>query len=714
MLNILINAYAVSPSWGSEPGMGWNWVTNLAKHCKVHVVTEGEWKEEIEAALKNLPQKDNIIFYYNPVSEKIRKMCWNQGDWRFYWYYRKWQQKTLKIAEEIIAHHQIDVIHQLNMIGFREPGYLWKIKNIPYVWGPIGGMGNIPLSYLNTSGFKQNLYWRIKNIVNDLQIRYSIRVKKALKRGVNIAAVREAKDVIEGIYNIEVPLINETGCYLKNLNNSANHFLNPASTFTILWVGKFDFRKRLDIALRSLSKLDHKHAKLVVCGTGSEEQIESYKNLAQSLDISKQVCWRGKVDNIEVKKLMATSDLFLFTSVSDATSTVVLEAIEAGLPVLSFNACGFGPIVNSFAGKTVELSTPEQSIIDFAREIDNFIENPEQLEIIRNSIEEKRNYLSWDHKAKQLIRIYQSQILQNLFTDGIDAKDTLYIIGNGFDLTHGIKSGYSNFREWVGKSKEYSDLVDLMDIFFSHQHDFWSETEVALGEYDEDQIIDYCKPLGEIDYDHPTRYIAGVEDGPDCLFIPSVEELQDAFRDWVNSIDITNGQRVLKIASESKFLTFNYTETLETVYGVPEQNVLHIHGSRLKKDSHYVFGHCNHRSLECCGVDEEFYDKDRIVRNIRKTMNDCAKHVTGIISQNEKFFEGLTGIKQVIVLGHSLGKVDWPYFEKVQSMVNPSARWIFTYYSDADKAAINDFITNGGISHYMIVHSEEMIIRDEA
>lgn len=304
--------------------------------------------------------------------------------------------------------------------------------------------------------------------------------------------------------------------------------------------------------------------------------------------------------------------------------------------------------------------------------------------------------------------IYQSQILQNLFQDGIDAKDTIYIIGNGFDLTHGIKSGYSNFREWVGKSKEYSDLVDLMDIFFSHEHDFWSETEVALGEYDEDQIIDYCKPLGEIDYDHPTRYIAGVEDGPDCLFIPSVEQLQDAFKDWVNSIDISKGQRVLRIANESKFLTFNYTETLETVYGVPEQNVLHIHGSRLKKDSHYVFGHCNHRSLVCCGVDEEFYDKDRIVRNIRKTMNDCAKDVTGIISQNEKFFEGLTGIKQVIVLGHSLGKVDWPYFEKVQSMVNPSARWIFTYYSDADKATINDFITNGGISHYMIVHSEEM------
>ncbi len=32
MLNVLINAYAVSPNWGSEPGMGWNWII---KYCSL-------------------------------------------------------------------------------------------------------------------------------------------------------------------------------------------------------------------------------------------------------------------------------------------------------------------------------------------------------------------------------------------------------------------------------------------------------------------------------------------------------------------------------------------------------------------------------------------------------------------------------------------------------------------------------------------------------
>ena len=102
MLNILINAYACSPKMGSEPGMAWNWCSYLAKHCNLHIITEGEFQRNIEEALSTLPQAENMHFYYNPVSKEIRKMCWNQGDWRFYYYYNSWQAKTLKIANNII------------------------------------------------------------------------------------------------------------------------------------------------------------------------------------------------------------------------------------------------------------------------------------------------------------------------------------------------------------------------------------------------------------------------------------------------------------------------------------------------------------------------------------------------------------------------------------------------------------------------------------
>ena len=68
MISVLINAYAVSPTWGSEPGVGWNWIINLAKYCKLHVITEGEWRDEIESAMLSLPQAVNISWYFIPVS----------------------------------------------------------------------------------------------------------------------------------------------------------------------------------------------------------------------------------------------------------------------------------------------------------------------------------------------------------------------------------------------------------------------------------------------------------------------------------------------------------------------------------------------------------------------------------------------------------------------------------------------------------------------
>ena len=213
MLNILINAYAVNPYWGSEQGMGWNWVINIARYCNVYVITEGEFKDNIEEAVMLLPQKDNLHFYYNPLPDKVRQMCWNQGDWRFYWYYRKWQQKTLQIAKGIIADNRIDVVHQLNMIGFREPGYLWKIEGIPFVWGPIGGMELMPLSFLKGTSMSQYIKVWVKNVINDWQRKHHPRVLQAIHRAsALIAATKGCADVIREYHHRDVVLINETGC----------------------------------------------------------------------------------------------------------------------------------------------------------------------------------------------------------------------------------------------------------------------------------------------------------------------------------------------------------------------------------------------------------------------------------------------------------------------------------------------------------------------
>lgn len=49
--------------------------------------------------------------------------------------------------------------------------------------------------------------------------------------------------------------------------------------------------------------------------------------------------------------------------------------------------------------------------------------------------------------------------------------NTLYIIGNGFDLYHGASSSYSEFKNYV-KRKDYGSFLELEDFFMPH--DLWS------------------------------------------------------------------------------------------------------------------------------------------------------------------------------------------------------------------------------------------------
>lgn len=410
MLNILINAYAVAPNWGSEQGMAWNWCSNLAKYCELFIITEGEWKEEIEEAIKTHPYGKNMHFYYNPVPQKVRDMCWNQGDWRFYYYYHKWQKSTLKIAKQICNEHKIDVIHQLNMVGFREPGLLWKIKGIPYVWGPVGGMDNIPLAFIKEEGVKTKLFCRIKNFINALQYSFQPSVRKAIKHSdVIISAVKGVENVLKNKYGKQTTIIPETG--IKEGCVPIEKIPNKEEGFNLLWVGRFISTKKLDIAIHTIAKLKHlSNIKLHIVGFGMNNEEARYKDLVKELGVENNCIWHGKLANEEVHSMMQKMDIFFFTSIMEATSTVTLEAIQNRLPIVCHNTCGFGNIVNDSIGRKIELRTPQDSISDFAKIIEELCNNRDILAKMRTNFDKVAKGLTYEAKAKKMFEIYNSLV----------------------------------------------------------------------------------------------------------------------------------------------------------------------------------------------------------------------------------------------------------------------------------------------------------------
>ena len=123
-LKILVSAYACAPNKGSEPGMGWNFVIGLAKFHELHVIVEKrKWEQPINDFLEHNPGlNDSVTFYF--IDKKRNKPLRKIWPPSYYWFYKKWQKKAYKLACQLDQKENFDLIHQLNMVGYREPGYL--------------------------------------------------------------------------------------------------------------------------------------------------------------------------------------------------------------------------------------------------------------------------------------------------------------------------------------------------------------------------------------------------------------------------------------------------------------------------------------------------------------------------------------------------------------------------------------------------------------
>ncbi|WP_010136841.1 glycosyltransferase [Ochrovirga pacifica] len=402
MIKVLINAYACSPGMGSEPGMAWNWCVNLATHCELHIITEGEFRDNIEEVLSTLPEGKNMHFYYNPLSEEVRKMCWNQGDWRFYKHYKRWQYKTYLLAETIVKKEGIKIVHQLNMIGFREPGFLWKLKDTSFVWGPVDAKESFPEAYLHGATQKTKIFIKLKNKITVWQLKNSKRVNTAVeKASLVLAASSNSQRTFYKYFGIQTPLLNETGCY-----EQTHELLDKSTknTLDLLWVGKLDFRKQLSLAIQSVAKVANKNVQLHIVG-GGDDQL--YKSLAKELGVEKQCKFYGLIPHKEVQKMMQISDLFFFTSVAEGTPHVVLEAIGNNLPILCFDTCGHGDSVDNNVGIKISLTNPEKSVSEFSEIIKKLYQNRSVLEKMAMNCQKRQSELSWECKVNQVVSEYK-------------------------------------------------------------------------------------------------------------------------------------------------------------------------------------------------------------------------------------------------------------------------------------------------------------------
>jgi hypothetical protein len=283
---------------------------------------------------------------------------------------------------------------------------------------------------------------------------------------------------------------------------------------------------------------------------------------------------------------------------------------------------------------------------------------------------------------------------------------SLFLLGNGFDIAHDIPTKYSDFRSFIinlypealGFRDEIVYMEDCDDIEVQEfaaeillnamdkaAGENWSDFEEALA------LVNFNRKLPlanhqENETDKEDNELMGQYllyiDVLTSGFINCAKMWQDFFRLWIKDIQTQidygtfSGHESLKelfSQPNAKFLTFNYTKTLQALYGV--KKVIHIHNRVGQK---LIFGHGQDNATYTSYMEGEtgpclgssFLD-DMIMSFKKDTQSPLKKY--------NAFFKNLTvDVDKVYSYGFGYGRVDSVYIKRIISSISKDAIWHFT------------------------------------
>lgn len=277
--------------------------------------------------------------------------------------------------------------------------------------------------------------------------------------------------------------------------------------------------------------------------------------------------------------------------------------------------------------------------------------------------------------------------------------EKLYIIGNGFDLHHGLKTSYTNFRDDYVKKQSpilWNDLLDIYGDTPQNDNLWWKDFENMLG---------------KVDYESLSKSRNG-----DALGFMKVRnllkgKLPPLFGKWIkdvnSQIDASKIELMDEVDVNSLFFTFNYTLLLEKAYQVKEENVWHIHGS-VKHPDDIIVGHDADAGQLVKYTQEYNRDQPRIspsyADNInQEALNGAKKVKDRIYLQEDKFYQ-YSNIRHYVAMGFSFNDIDMPYIEKMWSIngQKEDADWTLYWYSSGEDNLMKKKLIELGVNEKSI------------
>lgn len=402
MKTILATTYAVNPYKGSENGMGWNFVCQIAAHHKVIAITRKNNQEAIDQYMEEFPKAcyANMEFRYYDLPYWMR--FWKKGGRGALLYYYLWQMflPVFVLAKRL----KFDITHNVNFHNDWTPSFLWILLK-PMVWGPIGHHPKIPHEFAKRYGkkfvFKERLKWLTKQFF--WYIDPFVWMTRICSRKIICMNTEAVSKMFFFKYKCEL---------MPSVNSEIPEYTERDSdTFTILSVGRFVPLKGFDITVDSfalfynkLTKEEQQKVRLKLVGSGSE--LNKLRNMIAEYNLSEVV---EIVEWIPRKELLSSyeeSDVFFFPS-HEGAGMVVAEAMSYRMPVVCFNNAGPGEFVDDTCALRVDYGKYDRCIEQFSMHLLRYFQSTDLYQQhAKNAFVRFSNRHSWEVRGRHLKQIY--------------------------------------------------------------------------------------------------------------------------------------------------------------------------------------------------------------------------------------------------------------------------------------------------------------------
>ncbi|MDZ4417014.1 bacteriophage abortive infection AbiH family protein [Bacillus cereus] len=280
----------------------------------------------------------------------------------------------------------------------------------------------------------------------------------------------------------------------------------------------------------------------------------------------------------------------------------------------------------------------------------------------------------------------------------------LFIIGNGFDLGHGLQTRYWNFLCYLEEHRgnflwDFEEKYSLWGEGL--QTYLWNDLEYNLANIDDIVLTEQMLQSTDLGLESGN---VGIEDNLNHYFkveFKYIEELTIYLKEWIEVVNkeldgINRRTSLINESHQDIFINFNYTTTLEDIYNISSSSVLHIHGV-VDSDDELVLGHSNSSRIDYFNENYNDYQNqfDEQRAPIYKVLTDyCSKTYKDVNNYIDQLFSSnFDAVERVIIIGNSLGEVDLPYFKEVKE----NTEWHVYYYGENEIKNFRGKLTQIGI-----------------